>query len=1018
MLLLVANVGYAQVFNMGGNNSDRWGTTANNNQIQTIRRVGIGDFTAYGGPKAALHVNENLLTDLILNASNYYAPGHLFRTDGPSNQPNIWEMWTGTGSQASEKFSVFVPAGSNNSILQASAGDMRFNTGGNNTRITILGNNGFVGIGSGFVNPQNLLHLHENSTNDIFLQITNNSTGSELNNGLTLGLNGPTKTRVEMRQFSADDILFRIEQAGDNILRNILIMKPNGNTGVFTSNPLAKLHVNGVSEDGYSSTGNVFATSGPLGSENSWKMLTRSVSQLGLFFEVGKLWTNDHEINNQDFHIQASRGNLVFHSNTNNSTNFERMRIMGTYSTNAFTRVSISANPYSPIDGSLTGQNTFAASLLHIGCRVPANYGGFRDWMNITNNTNSGYGIYISSPSHNVYLGLKKELNPVETYSTNLCWGDDASSSSMVAGRFKFIYTTTSLLNLSASQQNGLETAVITSDGNLSKFGIGDFETFYTNPKRQLDVYDNGLDETNGRSQLRLSQQLDSEPNLGTYTDFQTTGLNNNYDGGGIGYSGHLLINPRDKDIMKTVAINMINNDTPLNNELSLDVNGQVNIRSINQNNNLNMILVADPNNHNRVMWRDASTLGNGGGNMDLDWEYIPTLGVFSGHPNSDGYNDKSVYVGLPSSYATLLERAVKFAAYGDQAGYGPTGLPGLIVGGFRNKITHQSGSGQSRAYGVFAECKASGLSVDNSMNVAVGGNSGDAYENYGGRFLIENPIGNMNCAVYGYCPSDGSGGHNYAGFFNGDLEYTGFFGQASDSNLKKNIEPLFNAFSIIEQLKPISFEYKTNLSNNINLPIGIQFGLIAQEVESVIPSIVSTNFVPQNYDENGILLSDSFSYKSIDYIRIIPFLIASTKELKHENDSLKQIIQNYDSRLNTIENMLSQCCSENKSTTVSVTVQTHPIIIPASDKTVLNQNQPNPFQTITTFSYVLGEEGNVRLIIDDSYGHHIVTLVSEYQRIGNYSVDWDASKQQAGLYFYSLMVNGKLLVKKAIKIE
>lgn len=84
---------------------------------------------------------------------------------------------------------------------------------------------------------------------------------------------------------------------------------------------------------------------------------------------------------------------------------------------------------------------------------------------------------------------------------------------------------------------------------------------------------------------------------------------------------------------MRTVAINIINNDTPLNNELSLDVNGQVNIRSINQNNNLNMILVADPNNHNRVMWRDASTLGNGGGNMDLDWEYIPSLGFFQGIP-------------------------------------------------------------------------------------------------------------------------------------------------------------------------------------------------------------------------------------------------------------------------------------------------------------------------------------------------------------------------------------------------
>jgi len=127
-----------------------------------------------------------------------------------------------------------------------------------------------------------------------------------------------------LRQFSYDDILFRIEHPGDNILRNILIMKPNGNTGIFTTAPIAKLHVNGVLEEipYITNTGNLFVTTGPLGAENSWRMITKIIGGTGPLMEVGKLWTISQNNNVQDFHLQASRGNLVFHSNTNEITGY------------------------------------------------------------------------------------------------------------------------------------------------------------------------------------------------------------------------------------------------------------------------------------------------------------------------------------------------------------------------------------------------------------------------------------------------------------------------------------------------------------------------------------------------------------------------------------------------------------------------------------------------------------------------------------------------------------------------
>ena len=84
--------------------------------------------------------------------------------------------------------------------------------------------------------------------------------------------------------------------------------------------------------------------------------------------------------------------------------------------------------------------------------------------------------------------------------------------------------------------------------------------------------------------------------------------------------------------------------------------------------------------------------------------------------------------------------------------------------------------------------------------------------------------------------------------------------------------------------------------------------------------------------------------------------------------------------------------------------------------QTQLYQNRPNPFNVKTTFAYTLGEGGNVELIIEDSFGRLVTTLVNQNQTIGEYSVDWNAENITSGIYFYSLRVNGIVLVKKAIK--
>jgi len=91
-------------------------------------------------------------------------------------------------------------------------------------------------------------------------------------------------------------------------------------------------------------------------------------------------------------------------------------------------------------------------------------------------------------------------------------------------------------------------------------------------------------------------------------------------------------------------------------------------------------------------------------------------------------------------------------------------------------------------------------------------------------------------------------------------------FSNRSDFRLKDKIKVCEISLDKITLLNPISFIYKNDKDRITHL------GLIAQEVEKIIPQIVST-------DSEGI--------KYINYNEIIPLLINSIKELKSKVDNI-----------------------------------------------------------------------------------------------------------------------------------
>ncbi len=99
-----------------------------------------------------------------------------------------------------------------------------------------------------------------------------------------------------------------------------------------------------------------------------------------------------------------------------------------------------------------------------------------------------------------------------------------------------------------------------------------------------------------------------------------------------------------------------------------------------------------------------------------------------------------------------------------------------------------------------------------------------------------------------------------------------------------------------------------------------------------------------------------------------------------------------------------------------------------------ISQNYPNPFNPATKIQYSipvvaalsqtpsLGEgavEGRlVTLTVYNILGREVATLVNEQQLPGNYEVEWDATNQPSGVYFYKILAGEFIDTKKMLLIK
>jgi hypothetical protein len=342
----------------------------------------------------------------------------------------------------------------------------------------------------------------------------------------------------------------------------------------------------------------------------------------------------------------------------------------------------------------------------------------------------------------------------------------------------------------------------------------------------------------------------------------------------------------------------------------------------------------------------------------------------FSSSTNNNGYNYSLIATNTPVSGYSLYYYGILGATYNSAAqGYGT-------------------------AFGVFGEAGYA--------------NSGYNYGTFGVLVGGQNGAGIFGAAS-GYWNANTGG--NYAGYFNGNVMVNGTcwansFPLNSDLRFKKNITPLTNTtFNKISQLKAVSYKFKTRqeLKAQGIIPTDtsrydttngkffnyLHYGYIAQDVQKIFPNLIYQK-------DDGFL--------GLNYTELIPLIIETIKQ----QDS---IITQQTATITNLQQQVNNCC--NKGSLQKTDDQTG---INDNNNGVANpilyQNNPNPFSQQTQIKCFIPDNAQVSTIyIYDMQGTQIQKIPVNGK--ANETITIHGSELKAGMYMYSLIIDGKVIDTK-----
>lgn len=224
---------------------------------------------------------------------------------------------------------------------------------------------------------------------------------------------------------------------------------------------------------------------------------------------------------------------------------------------------------------------------------------------------------------------------------------------------------------------------------------------------------------------------------------------------------------------------------------------------------------------------------------------------------------------------------------------------------------------------------------------------------------------------------------NNWWGVLAVDHIFTNTIDQLSDENLKENIREIEDPLSKIIRLNGVKYDLKPEIYAEAEGELHDKlveggkdkFGFLAQELMLVIPELVSLN-------DNG--------YYSLNYIDLIPILVEAIKEQQVQIDELQHQITNLSGT-----------------------------IVPANDEAKSTGSRLNPHsaaknsQNIIISYYIDKINSNASMLLFDMQGKLIKTY--PIASAGDGQINITANSQPAGMYLYSLVVDGNEIATRKI---
>ena len=130
-----------------------------------------------------------------------------------------------------------------------------------------------------------------------------------------------------------------------------------------------------------------------------------------------------------------------------------------------------------------------------------------------------------------------------------------------------------------------------------------------------------------------------------------------------------------------------------------------------------------------------------------------------------------------------------------------------------------------------------------------------------------------------------------------GDACVTGELDVASDARLKKNVVAIEKAMDVVKKLAPKVYNFRQSEFPEMDLADGRNMGFLAQDLEDVLPELVSEGAEVVNVKDGN-----TFHSKSVNYIELIPLLTKAMQEQQETIDRLEAEISSIKKQLPNIE--------------------------------------------------------------------------------------------------------------------